>query len=81
MLRLTIEECAWGTDPLQDGMGLQINLLDEKSGVMVHVPFNPESLTQLVKDAILVLSDEQKKEIAGLIKPKPAVRKRATKAK
>ena len=63
MIRLSVEECRWGTDKLENGDGLQLNFLDERSGMMIHIPMNIESLMTLTKSTIEVLNDEQKEEI------------------
>lgn len=61
----------WGTDPIEDvdaqgvhHTGRQINLLDEQSGILVHVPFSGEALRDLVGELAQGLTDDQRRELA-----------------
>ena len=47
MFRIFIENCKWGVDNTDDGM--QMNFLDEDSGIMVHIPFDVEALDAMKK--------------------------------
>lgn len=63
MIRLTFTQCKWGTDRL-DG-GVQINLLDEQSGIFAHVPFSGDSLLELAKALSDELTPGQRSELRG----------------
>ena len=72
MIRITYTGVRWGIDPIDDG--IQINLLDEKSEIMSHIPFTGESLVGLISQMAEHMSDEQKKAVApvfagGIILP------------
>jgi hypothetical protein len=51
----------WGTDPLDDG--IQINLLDEQSGIFAHVPFAGDALRDLTIALSKHLTEDQKREV------------------
>jgi hypothetical protein len=62
MIRLSFSGCKWGNDAIDNG--IQINLLDEKSGIIAHIPFQGEALVELMKNASGQLTEEQKRELA-----------------
>lgn len=62
MIRTIYSGVKWGIDPVDDGA--QINLFDEESGSMVHIPFTGDSLTELVGMLAQHLSPEAKQKIA-----------------
>lgn len=49
MIRIFLEDCKWGTDVLDSKDGLQLNVLDEKSDIMLHVAFNDEALDSMIE--------------------------------
>jgi hypothetical protein len=66
MLRIIFQSVAWGTDPIDDG--IQINLLDKESNILAQVPFTGESVSGLIKEIAEKgsLTADQKRELAPL---------------
>lgn len=64
MIRVILTGVKWGIDPVDEGA--QINLLDEQSGMLYHVPFTGDSLVALMTQLSEHMSEEQKQAIAPL---------------
>ena len=68
MIRLYFTNCKWGTDPIDEGDGgVQINLLDEESQIMAHVPFTGDPLVDLTRELIEKMSPEQRQQLGGAL--------------
>jgi len=70
MIRHIIENVKWGVDPVQapDGQsGVQINLFDEQSQHVYHVPFGGDSLKALVIALAEHLNENQRREVAPVL--------------
>ena len=68
MIRLTFTNCKWGTDALDEADGVQINLLDEESQIMVHVPFSGEALPGLAFELVSGMTPEQRDALEVLLR-------------
>lgn len=72
MIRLILSGVQWGTDPIteqnpetgEEFSGVQLNLMDSQSGILVHVPFTGEPLAKLVAELAKGLTEEQRREAA-----------------
>lgn len=62
MIHHGLTDCKWGTEPIEEGV--QINLLDEDSNQIFHIPFTGEPLEALVLQLVECLNDDQKKKVA-----------------
>lgn len=62
MIHIGLTDCKWGTEPIDEGV--QINLLDEDSNQVFHIPFTGEPLEALILQLVECLSEDQKKKIA-----------------
>lgn len=68
MIRMTFTECQWGTDPLEEeGVGVQINLFDPASQILVMVPFTGNALTALITELAIPLSEEDRGRVIKAI--------------
>lgn len=61
MIRIILAGVNWGVDQLESGC--QINLLDPQSQIMVHVPFEGDSLVKLIGELAKSLTAEQKRAL------------------
>lgn len=64
MIRVIYDACKWGVTKVQGGV--QLNVMDEGSGHMAHIPFTGDALRDLIHQASAGLSPEQKRELAPL---------------
>lgn len=72
MIRIIFTNCKWGTDPIEEtDPGVQINLLDEESQIMCHVPFTGDALVNLATELITKMSSEQRQELSVLLAEGP----------
>ena len=67
MIRTILIDCQWGTEPIDDG--IQINVRDGDSGMIFHVPFEGDALKQLATDIFSTLTEPQKTEILSVAFP------------
>lgn len=72
MLQLRFMGVNWGVDQIEEEVesgelvrGIQINLLDPQSSILVQVPFSGESLLKLAQGIAEGLNDEQRRQLAS----------------
>ena len=61
MINLRFNSYKWGTDHLDDG--LQVNVLDEDSQIMVHIPIVGDSASEFAVEVIHKLSPERRQRV------------------
>ena len=61
MITLYFTDCQWGTDPIDNG--IQINLLEPDAQIMAQIPFTGNALEVLVRAASKELTRVQMEEI------------------
>ena len=65
MIRIIFTNCKWGTDVVEEGEGgVQINLFDEESQIMAHVPFTGDPLVELATELVSKMSSEQRQKLS-----------------
>lgn len=61
MVSLSLVGVAFSIDAIDEGT--QLNFIDQNTGVVVHVPFDHESVVKLMISFGNVLTDDQKRQI------------------
>ena len=61
MINLYFTDCQWGTEPIDNG--IQINLLEPDAKIMAQIPFSGEALTELARVIMREVDPATLKEI------------------
>ena len=65
MIHITLTDCKWGAEPIEDGV--QIDIVHAESEQAFHIPFSGEAVQELALGIFKSLSDDQKRVVMAVL--------------